>query len=58
MSTKQAVLARMARVPANLAVLKPALDKLSEAELVALNHVFLHLEAERAKLKRKIHRGF
>ena len=58
MSAKQAIIARMSRVPANMAVLKPALGKLSEAELVALNHVFLHLETERAKLKRKIRRGF
>lgn len=57
-NVKQSVIARLSRLPSNMTVLRPALDKLSEAELIALNHVLLHIETENLRLKSKVRRGF
>jgi hypothetical protein len=55
---KQAVAARLARIPANMAVLRPALDKLTKSELVALNQALMLVDSEKARLKRKVQRGY
>jgi len=57
MSNKQSIIAHLSRIP-NMNVLKPALDKLNEEELRALNQVFMHLSSERSRLKRQVRRGY
>jgi hypothetical protein len=40
-----------------MAVLQPALDKLTQEELIALNRVLMNMETERASAKRKARMG-
>ena len=55
---KQAVVVRLARIPANMSVLRPALDKLTKSELIALNQALMLVDSEKARLKRKAQRGY
>ena len=50
---KQAVVARLSRIPANMTVLRPALDKLTEQELQALNQALMRVDSEMSSLRRK-----
>lgn len=57
-NVKQAVVARLSRIPANMTVLRPALDKLTEQELQALNQALMRVDSEKSSLKRKVQRGY
>ena len=57
-NVKQSIIARLSRTPSNMSVLRPALDKLSEQELVALHHVLRQLDQEVSRLKRRVRQGF
>ena len=57
-AVKQAVIWYLTRVPSNMDVLKPAIDKLSEEELRALSQVLMHYDTKLTHLKRKVQRGY
>ena len=54
---KRDLTARLTRERGNMAVLKPALDKLTQEELIALNRVLMNMETERASARRKARMG-
>ena len=54
---KRDLAARLTRERGNMAVLKPALDKLTQEELIALNRVLMHMETERANARRRARTG-
>lgn len=58
MSHKQTIIARLSRIPSDMKVLKPALDKLNEEELRALSQVLMHYDTKLSHLKRKVQRGY
>lgn len=54
---KRDLTARLTRERGNMAVLQPALDKLTQEELIALNRVLMHMETERDNARRKAYMG-